>query len=195
MGGCPATTHTTRAPCTRRERATVAAAAAAAAGAGGGASAANHTTAACFVLDTHARNRAPTHGFNLRAWLHYEAARHADVTLEPLQPHGTWAAAPLGGRQWLLRAAAHARGEVGPGGGTARHYALATAEAIAALPTEALELLLLGRMPDAPPLPQSKRAHRARRCHRHCPPYPAVRSARDACATVVAHPSVPLPGG
>ena len=117
--------------------------------AGGSLGARNGSATACFVLDTQQRHRAPTHGFNLRAWLHYEAALHADLSLEPLQPHGTWAAAPQGARQWLRRAAAHARG-----GGAARHYAVATAEALAALPPEALKLLLLGE-PDATPLPAS----------------------------------------
>jgi hypothetical protein len=51
-------------------------------------------SSACFELDTLARARAPTHGFNLRAWLHYEAALHGDLSLTPLLPRGTWSAAP-----------------------------------------------------------------------------------------------------
>ena len=86
-------------------------------------------------------------------------ALHGDLSLLPLRPRGAWSAAPHGARQWLRRAAAHARADSAAGGsghgGAARYYALTTAAALEALPSAALELLLRGE-PNDTPLPAAR---------------------------------------
>jgi hypothetical protein len=88
----------------------------------------------------------------------------------------TRSAAPHGARQWLRRAAEHARSEAAAfgaaafgaggggargggarGGGAARYYATTTAAALEALPSGALELLLRGE-PNETPLPAARAA-------------------------------------
>ena len=64
----------------------------------------------CFVLKVR-RGTGPASNFNVRAWLHYEAGRHADLDLSSL-PGGAWpsfrshAEAVVG-----TRAAVHAQGD------------------------------------------------------------------------------------
>jgi hypothetical protein len=91
----------------------------------------------CFVLGMkpHAN---PSNPFNVRAWLYYEAGRHADVDLTPLEAHGgMWPVRGHHSYTWWKRAVAHAAGSH-----PAKFYALALAEPLLELPLAELSSLM-----------------------------------------------------
>ncbi|KAL1504591.1 hypothetical protein AB1Y20_008376 [Prymnesium parvum] len=94
-------------------------------------------TKACFVLKVR-RGTPPSSNFNVRAWLHYEAGRHGDVDLTPLEG-GTWPRTGHSAKDWWVRAAAHARSEH-----AAQFYAVVGIDAVPELPKTWIRSLLAG---------------------------------------------------
>jgi hypothetical protein len=104
------------------------------------------TVESCFVLGMkpHAN---PSNPFNVRAWLFYEAGRHSDVDLSPLELHGgLWPVRGYHSCTWWKRAVAHAAGSH-----PAKFYALALVEPLLQLPRAEMAALmgplLAGRAP------------------------------------------------
>lgn len=80
----------------------------------------------------------PSNPFNVRAWLFYEAGRHADVDLAPLEAHGgMWPIRGYHSYSWWKRAVAHAAGSH-----PAKFYALALVEPLLELPRAELSSLM-----------------------------------------------------
>ncbi|EOD39354.1 hypothetical protein EMIHUDRAFT_454427 [Emiliania huxleyi CCMP1516] len=142
---------------------------------------------ACFVLGMR-RRHDPTSPFNVRAWLYFEAGRHGDVDLSPLEAgRGLWPTRGHAAIEWWRRAAEHAAGEQ-----PARFYAFGAVGRLLSLPPPELARLMKPLLEGGDPPPETLQLRQNASSPRHSQgrgliALPAARIAKSAAAGPAGH--------